>query len=88
MLQGEANRKEVVSQEEVDGNGTAFNEKCLAALVLCRALWAAWMAAFGKNPSNNLSPQGSGGSEENEDIFSPLQIGSASYSASAGNAKH
>lgn len=68
----------MVSQEEVDDNGTAFNEKSLAALVLCRALWAAWMAAFGKNPSNNLSPQGGGVTEEHEDGFSPLKIGSAS----------
>lgn len=67
-----------MNQEEVDGNATAFNKKYLAALLFCRTLWAAWMAAFGRNPSDDLSPRGGGGSEEHEDGFSPLQIGSAS----------
>lgn len=42
----------------MDGSATAFTKKCLAALVLYRTLWASWTAAFGRNPSNDLSPQG------------------------------
>lgn len=57
-LRAEGRReKEVVSQEEVNVNATAFKEKCLAALVLCRTLWAAQGAAFGRNPSDDLSRQ-------------------------------
>lgn len=56
----------------MDGSATAFTKKCLAALVLYRTLWASWMAAFGRNPSNDLSPQGGEGSEKHEDGFSPL----------------
>lgn len=62
-------------QEEVDGNATAFNEKCLAALILCATLWAAQRAAFGRNPSDVLSPRGGGGFEEHEDGFLPCKHG-------------
>lgn len=35
------------------GNATTFNKKWLAEVVFCRTLWAAWMTAFGTNPSND-----------------------------------
>ena len=69
MLQGEGKRREAASKGEVDSNATAFKQKCLAALLLCRAsLWAAWTAALGKHASNDLSPWG--GSEQAEDVTS------------------